>query len=150
MFKVNHRLSTFRFSTHLILQLHNWGLVWWSLIKPTLGHCDWLTACSDLDLQCVAMVIDDWMTQWVVKTFCSRHRGNVNFRLIWHYLLHCTQRPFSAVVMTQLLTFELSFCTLLISHAYDSASSRWHCALYKLNLLKNYYLSFVLHSDTFP
>jgi len=63
MFRVNRQLSTFRFSTQiLILQFHDRRLVGQSLIKPTLGHFDWLTACSDLDLQCIAVVIDDWMT----------------------------------------------------------------------------------------
>ena len=43
------------------LQLHDRRLVGWSLIKPTLGHCDWLRASIDLDLQCVAVVL---MTGW--------------------------------------------------------------------------------------
>ena len=47
----------------MILQLHDRQLVGRSLIKPTLGHCDWLAVCSDLYLQCVAMAIDDAMTQ---------------------------------------------------------------------------------------
>jgi len=64
MFRVNRRLFTFRFSTHFDSPItHDRRLVGRSLIKPTLGHFDWLTACSDLDVQCVAMVIDDWMTQ---------------------------------------------------------------------------------------
>ena len=75
MFRVNRRLSTFRFSTHLILQLHDRRLVGLSLIKPTLGHCDWLAVCSDLYLQCVAMAIDDAM-RWPWRQLAKIHSAS--------------------------------------------------------------------------